>query len=98
VDVERLEDALVEARLYDAKTRFLHTLMTFYERYGRFEPATGHIVEIPLARQDLAALVGIAPETVSRTIRKLERDNIAQFYGNRVLIPDLEAAFAEISE
>jgi len=72
--------------------------MTLYERSGSYDPEIGHVLEIPIARQDLAALIGAAPETVSRTIRMLEKDEIVRFNGNKVVIPDLEVAFREITQ
>lgn len=95
-DAQHLEDALVEARTTRTKTRLLHTLMTMYEQFGCYDPEIGYVLEIPIARQDLAALIGAAPETVSRTIRKLEEDEVVHFNGNSVIIPDLEIVFSQI--
>lgn len=96
-DTQQMEDALVETRTTAIKTRFLHILMTMYERSGSYDPEVGHVLEIPIARQDIAALVGATPETISRTIRKLENAQIVRFKGNNVVIPDLEVVFREIA-
>jgi CRP-like cAMP-binding protein len=95
-DALDLQNALVVARTTKVKTRLLHVLMVFYERSGRYEPTSGHVFEIPIARQDLAALVGTAPATISRTIRKLEQDNIVHFQGNMATIPDLDVVFQQL--
>ena len=71
--------------------------MTMYERSGSYDPDVGHCFEIPIARQDIAALVGTTPETISRTIRRLEKARIVSFKGNNVVIPDLEVVFREIA-
>ncbi len=96
-DALELEDALVEARTMGVKNRLLHVLMVFYEQSGRHDPTDGHVLDIPIARQDLAALVGTAPETISRTIRKLEQDRIVHIQGNSAMIPDLDVVFRQIA-
>jgi CRP/FNR family transcriptional regulator len=94
-DAKELEDALVDARTTTVKTRFLQTLMVMYERSGSYEPQIGHVCEIPITRRDIAALIGTAPETISRTIRDLEKDNMVYFQGRKAVIPDLDVVFSE---
>lgn len=96
-DFEKLENDYVEARTMDVQGRFLHVLMVLYERFGREDPQAGHVVELPINRQDLAALVGTAPETISRTIRKLDRNGLVHIKGKRADIPNLAAVFREIT-
>jgi CRP/FNR family transcriptional regulator len=96
-DVRELQTALVEARTLGVKTRLLHLLLVFYERNGRHDAASGHVFDIPVARQDLAALVGTSPETISRTIRKLEEEEIVYFQGNTAAIPNLDMVFQQIA-
>ena len=96
-DAKQLEDSLIEAKTIGVRARFLHILMIFYEQSGSFDPQTGHILDIPVARQDVAALVGTAPETISRTIRQLEKDGLAYFAGPQVTFPDLNVVFQEIT-
>ncbi|MEO9778241.1 MAG: Crp/Fnr family transcriptional regulator [Sedimentitalea sp.] len=95
-DHEKTEKNLVAALNRGVRTRFLYALLKLYERYGQFVTGKGHILELPIARKDLAALVGTGPESISRTIRKLERDRIASFDGRTVFFPDLGAVQDEI--
>jgi len=95
-DAQQLEESLVRVRTTSVKARFLHTLMVMYERFGSYGPTTGHTFELPVSRKDLGALIGIVPETISRTIRSLEQEALVHFDGNRVFIPDLEVVFDEI--
>ena len=96
-DAEQMEDDLVEAKSAGVKTRLLHILMVLYERNGSHDPQTRYALDLPINRQNLAELIGSAPETISRTIRSLEKDNIAHFDGNHVVIPDLDLVFRQIS-
>lgn len=95
-DVVQLENDLVEARTTGVRARLLHVLLIFYEQNGNHEPENGYTVDIPISRQDLAALVGTAPETISRTIRKLQDEGIVRFQGQQAKIVNLDAVFEEI--
>ena len=53
-------------------------------------------LELPLSRRDLAAMVGARPESISRAIRRLEDDGIAEFSGRMVTIPEVGRLHEEI--
>jgi CRP/FNR family transcriptional regulator len=96
-DLEQTEDNYVEVLTMNVRTRFLHTLLVLYERYGRCEEARGHFLEIPIARHELAALVGTAPATISRIIRRLEDEKLVHFDGQKARFPNLDAVYDEIA-
>lgn len=95
-DMEETEGDYVTALNRGVRSRLLHALVTLYERYGHFETSKGHVLEIPIARKDLAAMLGTGPETISRTIRRLEKDRIARFEGRMVFFSDLETVYTEL--
>lgn len=95
-DMETTEDNYVTVLNRGIRSRLLHALLTLYNHYGHFESDAGHVLDIPLARKDLAALIGTGPETISRTIRKLEKERIARFEGRRVFFSSLAQVEAEI--
>lgn len=95
-DMETTEDHYVNVLNRGIRSRLLHALMSLYTHYGHFEIGKGHVLEIPIARKDLAALIGTGPETISRTIRKLEKERIARFEGRWVFFPNLAQVEAEI--
>lgn len=96
-DMRETENGYVTAMKWGIRSRLLHTLLILYERYGSFEEGQGHILEIPLARQDLASLVGTGPETISRTIRKLQDDKLVRFQGRKAYFPNLGDAYDAIA-
>lgn len=57
-DFKQLEDNFVETKMTNVRSRFLHILTVLYERFGHFDESLGDVLEIPIARQGLAALVG----------------------------------------
>ena len=48
-------------------------------------------LDLPISRRDIAAMLGIRPETVARAIRHLSENDVAQFDGRRVLIHNPKA-------
>ncbi len=85
-----MEDKFTRTVTETAKMRVLHVLMVLYERFGSMSESGEHMLELPLSRQDLAALVGITPESMSRTIRRLENEGLAQFEGRRVRLANMD--------
>ncbi len=53
-------------------------------------------INLPISRQDMALMIATRPETLSRTIRSLEKDGIVKFDKRKVIIPDLDALLDEI--
>ena len=96
-DLGKMEHRYILAIKSDIRSRLLHALLALYERYGHFEEAGGHVLEIPIARHDLASLVGTGPETISRTIRKLHEDRLVRFDGRMAYFPSLDAVYEEIT-
>lgn len=95
-DLRKTEDAYVVAMNRSIRSRLLHVLLVFYERYGRHDDRRGHVLEIPLARVDLAALIGTGPETISRAIRQLQQDSLVQFEGRTAYFRNMDAVYDEI--
>jgi CRP-like cAMP-binding protein len=72
------------------KSRFLHIILVFYERFGYQDDNGNAIVEIPVKRGELAELVGVRPESISRLIDQLQTDEIMCFNDRRVQFSDID--------
>jgi len=90
------EEKYFENVTLNVRTRFSHLLVILMNRYGRNNGGGEIIFEIPLARQDLAALIGTRPESLSRIIRGMEEDGIASFSGRTVRVPDRDILLDEL--
>ena len=90
-DLTLTEDRYMESVTWKAKTRLLHILLVLNERFGVETENGEHRIELPISRQDLAGLIGTAPETMSRTIQRIQTEGLAQFDGRVVRIFDLDA-------
>ena len=87
------EEDFFETAVLSVRTRLFHILLGFKDRYGRLdEDGTLHI-DLPVSRQDLAAMFGVRPESLSRTVRRIEQDGIASFSGHNVQIHDVDRLF-----
>jgi CRP/FNR family transcriptional regulator len=53
-------------------------------------------LDLPLSRRDLAAMLGVRPETVARALRQLGALDLARFNGRAVTIPDLRRLRREL--
>lgn len=58
-----------------APTRVASTLLMLAERLG-VDDGERILIDVPLAREDLASLAGCAPETVSRTLASWRREGL----------------------
>lgn len=72
------------------KSRFLHFILVFYERFGYQDENGNAIVELPVKRGELAELVGVRPESISRLIDQLQTDEIMRFNDRRVQFSDVD--------
>lgn len=80
-----LRTALVETVYVESATRLTRKLVEVAERFGERTPQ-GILIDLKLSREEWAALVGIAPETVSRVLHDLERRGWVALEGRKILL------------
>lgn len=95
-DLDAAEDKFLQSTSFDIRARLAHLLLVLKDRFTSEEKDGGLMLELPLSRQDMAAMIGVRPETMSRAIRKFEDDGIAYFSGRTVQVPDVSVLFDEI--
>lgn len=95
-ELKDTEDRYLESITWKAKTRLLHVLLVLNERFGSETEDGEHRVELPVSRQDLAELVGTAPETMSRIIHRIQNEGLARFDGRTVHLLDLDAICSDL--
>lgn len=87
-DVREAQENYLRAATGSVRARLVHLLFTLKDRYAEEQADGSLVIHLPLSRQDMAAMVGTRPETISRTIRKMEADGAANFSGRTVRIAD----------
>jgi len=95
-ELNEAETNFVRSQHLNVRTRLLHCLMVLFEQYGSGDERSGYVLKIPVSRKDLASLIAVAPESVSRTIHRLEEDNLVRFKGRNAHFSDIDAIFDEI--
>ena len=94
-DLEEAEEDKLLSTSLTARARVAHLLLVLKDRFGKVDAQGMLSIELPLSRQDLAAVIGARPETVARALRALEDANVARFQGRSVLVPDLDLLMDE---
>jgi len=89
-DAIETENDYVRSLTMGMKSRFLHIILVFYERFGYQDEDGNAIVELPVKRGELAELVGVRPESISRLIDQLQTDDIMRFNDRRVQFSDVD--------
>ncbi|WP_135078170.1 Crp/Fnr family transcriptional regulator [Terasakiella sp. SH-1] len=87
-DLREIEELYLLTTTQPVRKRLAHLLLGLRTRYANEDGETDEtVLELPLSRQELAAAIGTRPETIARTIKKLEEDKLAFFKGRIVTIP-----------
>ncbi len=89
-EIRNEENALMLVRGLRAEQRVMRFLSSLLER---MRARLGNINEIPLAmtREDIANYLGLAPETLSRSLAKLRSDGVIQVELKSIQVLDNEA-------
>ena len=81
--LERLSAGTVEERI-------AYTLLHLGNKFGENKRGVGLLIQVPLTRDDLAAMTGATTETASRVMSQLQKDGLIQSGRGWVAIRDQE--------
>jgi CRP-like cAMP-binding protein len=95
-ELERAHDALVRAATLPPRDRLVLLLLQLLQRHGETCADGSCRVDLPLPRRDLASMVGVRHETLSRLIARLETEGLAHFSGRRVTVPSYRRLAAAV--
>ena len=95
-NLQEAEDGRLAALALPLRAQLAHLLLTLKDRYATVADDGVMTVDLPLSRRDIAALLGVRPESLSRAVRALDDAGIARFDGRRVTVPDLDALIDEL--
>lgn len=71
-----------------ARDRLLNLLLVFKEHCMIASQGERIELQLPIKRKTMAAMLGIRSETLSRAIKELETDGLAEFNGIEVVLPN----------
>ena len=95
-DADEFEERHFESIAFPVKIRLLNLLMVLYERFGSPNEDGEFVLELPISRQDIASLLGTSPETISRSIGKVQEEGLARINGRKVRVRNLEALIQQL--
>lgn len=94
-DLEEVENRVFKNQTLPARSRLADLLVGFQARYGKRGTDGVFNIELPVSRKNMAAILGVRPETLSRAVRDLEDDGIASFAHRSVQVPMPQRLLAE---
>ena len=99
-DMEALEERYVQSRSWPSKLRLLHALLMFNEHNGTRDPSGCYTMTLPVSRHELASIVGVPPEVLSRQMHNVQTDGLLTASGRNITIPNIDriAAMLPISD
>ena len=83
--LSRLESLAQSLATNDVESRIASLLVDFKNKYGRKTPKGTEIV-LPLNREEMSNYTGVARETISRKLKKLEEEGIIKLIGTKKVI------------
>lgn len=86
-EIDRTHSQIIATATTSNKQRLKDLMLFLMEKHG--DPVnSGRRMRLPLSRSDLADLLGVQPETLSRLIGRLEKDGFLCITGRDVLLSD----------
>lgn len=83
--LSKLETMVQTLATNDAEVRLASLLIQLSEENGKRTPQ-GIEIRVPISREDMSNLTGVARETISRKLKKLQEQGIIKVIGNRKII------------
>lgn len=85
-EIDRNHERIIATTTLSNKEHLAALLKRLMEAHGE-QVGESYRMKVPLSRSDLADLIGVQPETLSRMIGRLEKDGYFTFTGREVVIP-----------
>jgi CRP-like cAMP-binding protein len=95
-DLRLAEETRLFAIYQPARARLAALLLELKDRLGQVDDEGVLTIQLPLSRTQLAELLGVRPETISRAMGALEADKVATFGGGVAKVPDLDGLLDEL--
>ena len=94
-ELRKAEEERLAAAFRPIRMRVARLLLSLRERFATVDDAGDLLLDLPLSRQDMAALLGARRESIARALTSLSNDGILELNGRSVRIPDLDPLLDE---
>lgn len=92
------EEKYHESVTLSIRARFAHLLIILQHKFGRVSSDGSLHFTLPVSRTDLAAMLGVRRESISRIIHELDSRGITKFAERKVIVPDPESLMKEFNK
>ncbi len=79
------------------RNRFGHWLLLMKEPYGTSLDDGGLVLELPISRAEIAEMLGVRAESLSRAIHQMTEDGVVRFTGRKAWIDEPDRLIEELS-
>ena len=86
-DQAAVQDKFLDSSFHCVRDRLVRLVLAFAGRHGVVRQDGSLEIHLPIARKDMAAMIGACTESVIRAMRSLEEKKLAIFEGRMVVIP-----------
>lgn len=90
-EFEQAQEKIFRSATLSNRDRLLQLLHDLLQRHGRADAHGSCRIDLPLSRRDLASMIGVRHETLSRIMGRLEDEGLARFSGRHVTVPNIRA-------
>ncbi|MBT4933877.1 MAG: Crp/Fnr family transcriptional regulator [Rhodospirillaceae bacterium] len=90
------DDRFFKTVTLPARIRFIHLLMILRERCGQIVEDGSLSMELPLTRRDIASMLGIRAESLSRLVHEIEAEGLIHFSGSHVTVNNPDQLLEEL--
>lgn len=79
----------------NARSKVASILLICAERFGKRDKAGNIVIQVPLTHHDIARLIGMARETVSIEMKKLQEMSLIKYRGKYLAVKDIQGLVKE---
>jgi len=90
------DERFFESVTLTARIRFIHLLIILRERCGHIVEDGSLFLELPLTRRDIASMLGIRAESLSRLVHEIEAEGLIHFSGSQVTVANPDSLLEEL--
>lgn len=95
-DLDNAEANFLHQATLPVRARVAYLLLRLKDACATTDADGRTVWNLPVSRQDIGAMLGIRPETITRTIQQLQSDGIATFHGRTVEVADIERLMQQV--
>lgn len=95
-DLRDMQQSLLDSVVHPVRARVARLLQLLIQRFGEGNENGQILLRLPFGRQEMASLLGIQRETVTRTLNALQSDGVLNHTGRTVVVEDLDRLLDEL--